>query len=181
MTTANWFPVETRPRAELTAQTDITSMGLEAYVPQEIRLRRTRRGAVPVQHTLMPGFVFVRAAPSAIFDVLKSKAVRNVIRAPGGAALPIRAKIVDGWPVHFVDEMRRREAAGDFDFTPKRKPLVKGGHARVIAGFFKDQIGRLLSAPTEERAEIMMTGLFNGRMTVDVRGLEGVEQTAAMV
>lgn len=180
MTTDNWYAVETRPRRELAALADITAMGLEAYVPQEIRLRRTRKGAVPVQHPLLPGFVFVRAAPRTIFDVLKSKAVRNVIRAPGGAAHPIRAKIVDGWPVHFVDEVRRREAAGDFDFTPRKRPLIKGGHARVISGFFKDQIGRLLSAPTEGRAEIMMTGLFNGRMTVDVRGLEGVEQTAAM-
>lgn len=177
MTTTNWFAVETRPRAELAAQADINAMGLEAYVPQETRLRRTRRGKVIVQHPLLPGFIFVCAETvQDVFRVLGSKSVRNVVRAPGGAAHPIRPKIVDGSPWHFVDEMRAREEAGDFDFTPRRKPLVKGGQAKVIAGFFKDQIGRLLSAPSEGRAEIMMGGMFAGRMTVDVRGLEGIEQ-----
>lgn len=175
MTTDNWYAVETRPRRELAALADITAMGLEAYVPQETRIRRTHKGKEVVQHPLMPGFIFVSAASDTIFDVLKSQAVRDIIRAPGGDAHPIRPKIVDGWPVHFVDEVRRREAAGDFDFTPRKRPLVKGGHARVISGFFKDQIGRLLSAPSEGRAEIMMKGLFNGRMTVDVRGLVGIE------
>lgn len=61
MTTHNWFAVETRPRAELAALADIQTMGLEAYVPQETRLRRTRRGKVVVQHPLLPGFIFVAA------------------------------------------------------------------------------------------------------------------------
>lgn len=116
MTTQNWFAVETRPRAELAALADIQAMGLEAYVPQETRLRRTRKGKVVVQHPLLPGFIFV-AAESAqdVFRTLGSKAVRNVVRAPGGGAHPIRPKMVDGSPWHFVDEMRAREAAGDFD------------------------------------------------------------------
>jgi len=174
MPTDKWFAVQTRPRAEMTAMADITAMGLEAYVPQETRIRRTHKGKETVQHPLLPGFVFVCAKSRSIFDVLKSRAVRDIVRSPGGDAHPIRPKIIDGWPVHFVDEMRAREAAGDFDFTPRRKHLTKGSNARVIAGFFKDQIGRLLTAPSEGRAEIMMGGLFSGRMTVDVRALEAV-------
>ena len=173
--TKSWFAIETRPRAESAALADIQAMpDLEAYLPQETRLRRTRKGRFVVQHPLLPGFLFVRATAQTVFDVLKSKAVRSVVRSPGGAAHPIRPKLVDGKEWNVVDEMRARENAGEFDFTPKRTPLIQGGAVRVISGAFKDQIARLLSAPSEGRAEIMMQGMFAGRMTVDVRALEGV-------
>nr|WP_312165619.1 transcription termination/antitermination NusG family protein [Brevundimonas diminuta] len=144
MTTHNWFAVETRPRAELAALADIQAMGLEAYVPQETRLRRTRKGKVVVQHPLLPGFIFV-AAESAqdVFRTLGSKAVRNIVRAPGCAAHPIRPKIVNGWPVHFVDEMRAREAAGDFDYTPRPKPQAV--EKRWSAGGLKELMAQARS------------------------------------
>lgn len=173
MPTASWFAIETRPRAEYAALADLEAMdGIDVYLPQETRLRRTRKGKFVVQHPLLPGFLFVNATGRSIFDVLRSKAVRGIVRAPGGAAHPIRPRVINGTPWHFVDEMRARENAGEFDFTPKLKPLVEGGNVRVLTGFFKDQIGKLISAPAEGRAEIMMGGMFAGRMSVDVRGLE---------
>lgn len=179
MDNLNWFAIQTRPRAEFAALADIQAMdGLEAYLPQETRQRRTRKGKETVRHPLMPGILFVGCKARSIFDVLRSRAVRDIIRAPGGEARPIRPKMVDGSPWHIVDELRQREEAGDFDFTPRRKPLVKGGKARVLVGVFKDQIGRLMSTPFEGRAEIMMDGLFAGRMTVDVRALEGVDPSS---
>ena len=169
----NWFVVRTTPRGELAALADIQAMeGLEAYLPQETRLRRTRKGKVVVHHPLLPGFLFVGTQGRSIFDALRSKSVRGIIRSPGGAAHPIRSKIVNGTAWNFVDELKSREIAGEFDFTPKHKPLVEGAEVRVISGAFKDQIGRLLSASDEGRAEIMMSGLFAGRMTVDARALE---------
>lgn len=180
MSTTHWYVVETRPRAEYAALTDIEAMmGLEVYLPQETRLRRTRKGKFVVQHPLLPGFLFVRATARSIFDVMRSQAVRSIVRSPGGAAHPIRPRTVNGTAWDFVDEMRSRENAGEFDFTPKRKPLIKGGEVRVMTGFFKDQIGRLLSAPTDGRVEVLMDGLFAGRMTVDVKALEGFGQVAA--
>ena len=174
MNSTNWFVVQTTPRGELAALADIQAMdGLEAYLPQETRLRRTRKGKVVVQHPLLPGFLFVGTRTRSIFDTLRSKSVRGIIRSPGGAAHPIRSKTVNGTAWNFVDELRSRENAGEFDFTPKNRPLVEGAEVRVISGAFKDQIGRLLSAATAEgRAEIMMSGLFAGRMTVDARALE---------
>lgn len=141
MTTTNWFAVQTRPRAELTALADITALGLEAYVPQETRIRRTRKGKEVVQHPLMPGFIFVLCAKSReIADALKSHAVRDVLRNPDGEPHPIRPKIVDGSSWHFVDEMRAREQAGDFDFTPRQKApknpdkrFAKGGLKELMA------------------------------------------------
>lgn len=181
MDTTTWFAVETRPRAESAALANINSLdGFEAYAPQETRIRRTPKGKLTVQHPLMPGIIFVSTKTRPIFDVLKCLAVRDIMRTPcTGAPHALRPKTVNGTTWHFVDELRARENAGEFDYTPRRKPLVKGGEVRVLTGFFKDQIGRLLSAPTEGRAEIMMGGMFAGRMSVDVRGLEGFDQAAA--
>lgn len=148
MPTDSWFAVETRPRAEMTAMADINAMGLEAYVPQETRIRRTHKGKEVVQHPLLPGFVFVCAKSRSIFEVLKSRAVRNVVRSPGGNAHPIRPKIVDGSPRHFVDEMRAREAAGDFDFTPRKKPAMR--RPDFLKGAFKDQLAAIRIALFEQ-------------------------------
>lgn len=173
MNSTNWFVVQTTPRGELAALADIQAVdALEAYLPQETRLRRTRKGKVVVQHPLLPGFLFVGTQTRSIFDTLRSKSVRGIIRSPGGAAHPIRSKTVNGTAWNFVDELKSRENAGEFDFTPKNRPLVEGAEVRVISGAFKDQIGRLLSASAEGRAEIMMSGLFAGRMTVDARAIE---------
>lgn len=173
MNSTNWFVLQTTPRGELAALAVIQAMdGLEAYLPWETRLRRTRKGKVVVHHPLLPGFLPVGTQDRSIFDALLSKSVRGIIRSPGGVAHPIRSKIVNGTAWNFVDELKSREIAGEFDFTPKHKPLVEGAEVRVISGAFKDQIGRLLSAPSGGRAEVLMSGLFAGRMLVDVRGLE---------
>lgn len=138
MTTTYWFAVQTRSRAEYAALADINGMdGLEAYLPQETRQRRTHRGKEAVLHPLLPGFIFVGSSvpqiaavastdhPHPIFDVLKSKAVRGLVRSPGGGVHPIRPQVIDGWRVNFVDHLREREAAGAFDYTPRQKPEAK--------------------------------------------------------
>lgn len=128
-----WYAVQTRPRAEYAALAEINGMpGLEAYLPQETRQRRTYKGKEPVHSPLMPGFIFVGSPvppimdaaspdhPHPIYAVLKSKSVRDLVRSPGGGAHPIRAQVIDGWRVNFVDYLRQREAAGDFDFIPRQ-------------------------------------------------------------
>jgi hypothetical protein len=144
-----WFAVETRARAEYVALADINAMdGLEAYVPQETRLRRTRKGRVVVQHPLIPSFIFVGSKtppivdasspdhPHPIFQVLASRAVRALLRSPGGGVHPIRPRYVDGWPVDFVEDLRANEAAGAFDFTPRPKP--EAGPKRFQKGDLKE-------------------------------------------
>lgn len=184
MTTTNWYAIETRPRAEYAALADINSMpGLEAYLPQETRFRRTRKGQFSVEHPLLPGFMFVGCQPEAsrpdghplIFNVLHSKAVRSIIRSPGGGVHPIRPKVVRGTSWHFVNELRSRETAGQFDYTREREPLAEGAVVRVISGVFEDKIGRVLAAPHEGRAEILLDdvdGMFAGPVSIDVNRLE---------
>nr|WP_313041054.1 transcription termination/antitermination NusG family protein [Brevundimonas diminuta] len=149
MTTIYWYAVQTRPRAEYAALADINSMtSLEAYLPQGTRQRRTYRGKETVEHPLMPGFIFVGSTvppiidaaspdhPHPIYGVLKSKAVRNLVRSPGGGVHPIRPQVIDGWRVNFIDYLRERESAGAFDYTPRQKPEAK--HAQFQKGDLKE-------------------------------------------
>lgn len=145
----NWFAIQTRPRAEQAALADIRMIdGLEAYLPQETRIRRTYKGKETVQHPLMAGFLFVGSTvpiivdvnspdhPHPIFQVLKSRAVRDIVRSPGGGVHPIRPMVVDGWRVDFIDHLKAQEAAGAFDYTPRAKPEAKA--KRFQKGDLKD-------------------------------------------
>lgn len=150
-----WFAVQTRPRAESAALADINSMsGLQAYLPQETRLRRTRKGRVTVQHPLMPGFIFVGSTtppivdaaspdhPHPIFQVLKSRAVRCLVRSGAGGVHPIRPQMIDGWRVEVVDYLRQREAAGAFDFRP---PAPRTPERKFMKGALKDQLTTVMA------------------------------------
>lgn len=142
MITTHWYAVETRPRAEYAALAEIAALGeFQTYCPQETRLRRTRKGRFVVQHPLMPSIVFVGSHvppivdvnspdhPHPIFKLLKLPSVRALPRSPGGGVHPIRPAVVDGWRVNFVDHLRSREEAGEFDFTPRHpndtKPIIQ--------------------------------------------------------
>lgn len=142
-TTTYWFAVETRARAEHRAIAEIEALGeFQVYVPMETRLRRTRKGRVPVSHPLMSSIIFVGSTvppiadvnspdyPHPIFKLLKLPSVRALTRGAGGMVHPIQPITVDGWRQDFVENLRAREAAGEFDFTPR--PPVEGQPRKVF-------------------------------------------------
>jgi len=149
MTTITWFAIETRPRGEYAALHDLQTMtDLDIYLPQEIRQRRTRKGKEKVRHPLMPGILFVGCIdPADIWAATRSGAVRRIIRSATGEALPIRPQVIDGWRVNIVDHLRAREAAGDFDFTPRQKAPRKPG---FLKGTFRDQLAAVRNALFEQ-------------------------------
>ncbi|MFN3930824.1 MAG: transcription termination/antitermination NusG family protein [Brevundimonas sp.] len=157
MSTTYWFAVETRPNREYAALAEIDALGeFETYCPQETRLRRTRKGRFVVQHPLMASIVFVGSKvppiadinspdhPHPIFKLLNLPAVRALPRSPGGGVHPIRPQIVDGWRVDFVDHLKKREAAGAFDFRPREK--TEAPQVKTLKGAFKDQLTEVMKA-----------------------------------
>lgn len=170
-TTTYWFAVETRARGEFAALADINAMpGLEAYLPRETRQRRTFRGKETVYYPVMPGFIFVGSPirpiadvsspehPHPIYNVLKSKSVRGLVRSAGGGAQPMQPLSVHGWRVDFVDYMREREEAGDFDFTPRQKkaaPSKPKTRSLKAKGAWEDQLDAVKKHLEEWRVEAM--------------------------
>lgn len=159
-----WYAVRCRPQAEAKAIAGLMERRFDTYMPVEVRLRRTLRGRKRVEHPLIPGYIFVGVKSwQSLYFVTRVEAVQEVISV-GGAAYPI--------PSRFVYDLMARQGTGEFDFTPRKKDLVKGGSATVLSGIYKDRIAELITAPAEGRAEIMIAGFLGGRMTVDVRNLE---------
>lgn len=159
-----WYAVRCRPQAEAKAIAGLMERRFDTYMPVEVRLRRTLKGRKRVEHPLIPGYIFVGVKSwQSLYFVTRVEAVQEVISV-GGAAYPI--------PSRFVYDLMARQGTGEFDFTPRKKDLEKGAQARILSGPFKDEIGKLLSAPAEGRASILLAGLFAGNVTVDVRNLE---------
>lgn len=159
-----WYAVRCRPQAEAKALDGLRERRFDTYMPVETRLRRTLKGRKRVDHPLIPGYIFVGVKSwQSLYFVTRVEAVQEVISV-AGEAYPI--------PSRFVYDLMARQSAGEFDFTPRKKDLVKGGKATVLSGIYKDRIAEIITAPAEGRAEIMMEGLWGGRMTIDIKNLE---------
>lgn len=164
-----WFAVRTQAKREQAAETAIKELTrLDVFLPVETRLRRTHKGRTRVHSPLMPGYLFVGTNPDAkgdIYSCVSVSAVVDVVRLRSGQAAVINAR--------FINAMRAAMAAGEFDYTPKRKPLQVGGQVKIQAGPFQGLIAKLISAPAEGRARVLIgSGLFQGPTTIDVKNLE---------
>ncbi len=170
-----WYAVRCRGGAERKAADGLREMGFDVYTPMETRFRRDpkTRQAVNVEHPLIPSYLFVgvKTWGPRIYEVQSVEPVHDVVRYASREAAPIRPR--------FVDELRARQAAGEFDFTPKRKTIKEGGQALILTGSFQGHIGKVLSVPPEGRAQIMLSGIFAGTVTIDVKNLEPVEEEKA--
>ncbi|WP_332657348.1 transcription termination/antitermination protein NusG [Brevundimonas sp.] len=165
-----WYAARTEGRGEKAAAEAIRELKLDVFLPCETRLRRTRKGKERIEHPLLPGYLFVGTNPDALGDiyaVAKLSHVVDVVRLRSGTAAEI--------PASFVNGLRAAVEAGDFDFTPKRKPLSIGCDVRLLTGPFKDMIAKLMSLPAEGRATVLIgSGLFTGPTTVDIKNMDPV-------
>lgn len=123
---AAWWTLQTSPHTELQVCRHLAALGLEEYVPEFARVRRTRPGSVRDRrhHWLFPGYVFFRSASDA-------EAWRAVRRVPG----VVRVLGDDGVPSLLSDtvirELRTRIAEGAFVTGPRWQ---RGERVRIARG-----------------------------------------------
>lgn len=171
-----WYAVRVKSGREAKAVADLRERLFDTYLPMETRMRRTLRGRTRVEHPLIPGYLFVGVKPhQSLYFVTRVETVQSIV-CQGGQPYEIHHH--DGR--HFVYDLQARQAAGEFDHTPKKKPLIEGADVRVLSGPFKDHIARLVSAREGDRAQIMLSGLFAGApFKIDPKNLEAVEERKA--
>jgi transcription antitermination factor NusG len=149
-----WYVFRTRPQAEVRSRDRLREMGYTTFLAMEKRLRRTRKGKEAVEHPLVPSYLFAAVGPGqSLYDALAVDGVADVLRV-GGNAHPI--------PAAFVYDLQARQMAGEFDHTPKARIWRKGDPARIIHGPFQGHIGKIVAAPVDGRATILLDGLFGG-------------------
>ena len=171
-----WFVIRARPGREASAVEGLRERGFtDVYLPTERRLVRGLRGSRPVDRALIPGLIFLGIGPSSpsVYDACRVSCVTDLVRHASGEAAAIR-RCADGH--HPVYDIRARQAAGEFDHTPKAKKLRRGERVRIAAGPFSGWIGEVLKAEPGQRAHVMLSGLFGGKsgVPVDPKHLEPV-------
>lgn len=164
-----WYAFRTAARAEARASEHLRERGFDHHLPMETRWHRTRKGREPKDRPFIPGYVFVAIRPDqSVYAALQAEGVQAVLGF-GGEARPISAG--------FVNELKMRQVAGEFDRTSsKRFRLKPGDSARVLNGPFRDQIGTLISVGDDGRVRLLLSGLFSGGIALDSDAIEAADQ-----
>jgi transcriptional antiterminator RfaH len=160
-----WYVFRAASRGEAKAAEHLQELGFDRHVPMETRWHRNKKGREPKDRPLIPGYVFVAIRPDqSVYAALQADGVSSVLGF-GGEAKPISAG--------FVNELKARQAAGEFDRTSaKRFRLKPGDEARVLHGPFRDQIGKLISVGDDGRVKLLLSGLFSGGFALDSDAIE---------
>lgn len=109
-----WYVAAALAGLEATASHHLSRAGIAAFSPVGV----DRSGAFARQVKLFPGYVFVElSAPDWALEDDFRVAEAGIVRRTRGihAMLPVHARAPAALPVGFVEDLRARMSAGDFD------------------------------------------------------------------
>ncbi|HTK34564.1 MAG TPA: transcription termination/antitermination NusG family protein [Caulobacteraceae bacterium] len=154
---SSWRAIQTRPAAEARVVEALKQHHVDAYVPTETFWRRHMGRKHKQTRPLIRGYVFADLPDDLLHLVHEVDGATRMVTLNGA---PVR---IDP---QFVAELRQAEGAGQYDKTlqdGQRKPLVKGGRARITGGQFSGWIGAVLRVDGERRVRLLIS-MF-GRQT----------------
>lgn len=167
----SWYVVEVEPRAEEAVTKRARDIAATAYYPSGkhiVRRGRTRVIECGVTKPAMPGYVFVYGsshfanfrrefdAPDAVPHCL------GWLNGPDGPE-PVDARV--------VDDLKQREADGEFDAALREKRywaprwLRAGAKVRITAGAFKGVMGEVWRLTKQRRVAIWVTMMGSPKLT----------------
>lgn len=138
-----WFVVVTEPQKERSVCDDLRRDGIEPFAPLVRSIAIKRRRKCVIERPLLPRYVFAgMPQPQPSFRViLKAHGAREILRHAGCPAAV---------PTAIIDDLRRRDADGEWDDTQRqakgygKEPAVRqwkwikpDAQVRVLAGPFK--------------------------------------------
>lgn len=132
--TALWHAVRCAARREIQAESALKDIGVEVYLPCELRIVRHARTTSTKRSPLLPGYLFARFDLDDLWRVNQADGVYSVIGNSRGPS-PV--------PPAWVRELQALEAAGEFDKTqPKaRAPLVDGQRVVITGSVWQGRKG----------------------------------------
>lgn len=166
-----WYALRCATRQEEAARTRLTALGLETFLPVEVRWRRTRRTKAKAERPLFIGYLFVRCDPDALFEAARL----------GGVHHPVGWRDADGLrhplviPDEAIAELQADQARGLHDHTRTAKPSYRpavGDRVRVVRGLWSGHLAKVLAAPASDRASLLLDGRFAGKVVLDATALE---------
>jgi transcription antitermination factor NusG len=150
----HWYAIYTMPRTEKKVEARMKSRDMEVYLPliPTIRVWSDRKKKIEIP--LIPGFVFVRNTPEAIFEAMDVEGALGIIRYMGK---PAKIRDVE------MNNIRILLKEPDFiNVLDQSIDLTDGDDVEVVNGPFIGLIGKC----------IRMQGKF--RMVIEVEALKSV-------
>lgn len=145
-----WFAVQTQPRMELWARSNLWQRDFEVYLPRYAKSRRHARKVDTVTLPLFPGYLFVQA------DMARGDR-RRIDSAPGVAytvAFGDRPAALDD---AVIAEIRGREAADGLVHLDAAFGIKPGEAVRLTDGALTEMVGLFDGASDANRVAVLLT------------------------
>ena len=146
---SRWFVVQTHPRAEFKAETNLMRQGFRIYLPRYLKKRRHARSVDIVTAPLFPRYLFVAIdmATQRWYSIRSTFGVAQLV-CSGEKPVPISTGI--------IDELREREDKYGFIQLPKHPRFFAGDKVRLIEGAFSNSIALFEGMSDSERVSVLL-------------------------
>lgn len=154
-----WYVVNTKPRNEERAATNLINGGIEVLAPK-LKLRKYKEGKfVQIVEPMFPNYIFVRIHPVDEYRLVKyARGVKTIVNF-GGKIVPlqdemiefIRARLDEGVAVIKKEQLHKGE-----------KVVVQEGPFKGLSGIFESELDG------KERVAILLDGVdYCAKMEID--------------
>ena len=163
-----WHVVMTNIKCEFRAKLGLAAKGFAVYLPLEKRIVRHARRKETRIMPLFRRYLFVAFDPERdewYEPIRTTDGIIDLLSYPSAIAgtrhfMPVPLRIADAE----VESLRRREDAGDFDYTNAASTFTAGDVVRVAQGALTGLHAVVRATPPNKRVEILLDIL--GRKTV---------------
>jgi len=155
-----WFVVNTKPKNEDRAASNLTEGGIEVLAPK-IKLKKYKNDRlVEVVEQMFPNYIFVKFQPVEEFRLVKyTRGVKTIVHF-GNRIVPVQDEIIEFIKSRLVDGVAVLQKP---KFKKGEKVLIKDGPFKGLSGIFeKEMEGR-------ERVTILLDSVqFAASMEIDI-------------
>lgn len=172
-----WYVVYCHAKQEFRAKLGLGALGFQVYVPVEKRWIRHARKREIRERPLFSRYIFVSfdvSEPGRLSSIVTTDGVLHILANP-----LIRGNevtwIPEAVPEAFIAHLRRKEAAGDFDYTKPTCAFSIGQEVRIAEGPFAGLNAIVHSTPDNKKVEVLLD-LLKRKTVVELEasGLEKV-------
>ena len=155
-----WFVVNTKPKNEDRAASNLAEGGIEVLAPK-LKLRKYKNGRlVEVVEQMFPNYIFVKFHPSEEFRLVKyTRGVKTIVHF-GNRIVPVQDEIIE-----FVKSRRVNGVAvlQRPKFKKGEKILIKEGPFKGLSGIFEKEMDG------KDRVRILLDSVqFAASMEIDI-------------
>jgi len=148
----DWFIINTKPRQEEIAKSNLESQGLEVYLPMYIRKVKKKKVKIGNIVPLFPGYIFARFDVEKFFHKVKyTRGVKKIL-CNKNSIFTISNEV--------IEQMKQREENGVIRLIPKDYKFKKGDKVLIDEGVFDGWEGIFFEETEDtQRAVILLTNI----------------------